>query len=387
MRRFCILLVIVIFVSSWSKASNRSDDSRYIINGSVGNIADNGKMVYLIKANTGLRLDTAIVSDGKFIFTGNYKSPAMFDIVMNQSSLRVFEILAEDAVVTVKLTENPVVTSKGLNGEVAKIKDIELRSMKIGEYLLGKYLQEEALEIFTNVLHHNIIDPSAKLSPEDRLMVEEYLDEVLKAKKIREDILESNRDNILGVYCIQCIYEFYGDLPPGLSFNVVDSLLNRVPLARKYAPVMKMYDDFKAIEETSVGGPFLDFAAQKSDGSSIKLSDFVGNGKYVLVNFMAPWCGYCKQELPNLKYVYERYPDLIVLGVYIDGTRESFNTYIKGVDIPYKLLYAGDSKRASSLYGISSLPLTILFNPDGIIVDRGIDKENVKDKIADIFSK
>ena len=259
--------------------------------------------------------------------------------------------------------------------------------MKIGTYLLEKYQQEVALEVFTNALHHNIIDPATKLSAEDVLMVEEYLDEVIKANKIREDILESNKNNVLGVYCIQWIYEFYGDIPPGLSFNVVDSLLNRVPIARKYAPVMDMYNNFKAVEETSIGVPFLDFTVQNMDGTSTKLSDFVGSGKYVLVNFMAPWCGYCKYELPNLKYVYEKYPDLIVLGVYIDGSRESLNVYIKDENIPYKLLYAGDNKNVSDLYGINSLPLTILFDPEGIIIDRGIDKGNVKKKIADILNK
>ena len=118
MRLFYVLLIIGFFVYSFSKGSNSRDDGRYTINGSVENFAANGKVVYLIKANTGLRLDSAIVSDGKFVFTGSYSSPAMFDIVMNQPSLHVFEILAEDADVTVKLTENPVVTSNGLNGEV-----------------------------------------------------------------------------------------------------------------------------------------------------------------------------------------------------------------------------------------------------------------------------
>ncbi len=142
--------------------------------------------------------------------------------------------------------------------------------------------------------------------------------------------------------------------------------------------------DEDADDEES-GEMFTDFEAEYN-GEVQRLSDYVGNGNYVLVDFWASWCRPCREEIPNLIEAYNNYKDkgLIVLGVATWDDPADTEKAIKELGIPYPQImnaqYAG-----SDAYGIEGIPEIILFAPDGTIVARGLRGEAIEKILSEIY--
>lgn len=141
----------------------------------------------------------------------------------------------------------------------------------------------------------------------------------------------------------------------------------------------------EAASKSAVGQMFTDFQAEY-DGKTYKLSDYVGRGKYVLVDFWASWCGPCKAEIPNLIKVYNQYKGdkFEVLGVATwDEPKASLKT-IEQMKIPYPQIL--NAQRAGSdAYGITGIPQIILFGPDGTILKRDLRGEQIEETIKELL--
>ena len=143
----------------------------------------------------------------------------------------------------------------------------------------------------------------------------------------------------------------------------------------------------EALAKTKPGMMFTDFTAEYN-GKVQKLSDYVGKGKYVLVDFWASWCGPCKAEIPNLIEVYNKYKGdkFEVLGVATWDKPKDTEKAIEQMKIPYPQImnaqYAG-----SDAYGIEGIPQIILFAPDGTIVQRDLRGASIEAKIKQVLAQ
>lgn len=114
-----------------------------------------------------------------------------------------------------------------------------------------------------------------------------------------------------------------------------------------------------------------DFTMETLDGGSVSMSDY--QGKPVVVNFAASWCGPCEYEAPVLARAYEKYQDQVVfLGVAVKDNIESQRAFAErhGLKFPIGMDPAGNigySYQKAGNVSISAIPMTFFVDQDGNI--------------------
>lgn len=211
-----------------------------------------------------------------------------------------------------------------------------------------------------------------------------------KYNQASADAYSANTDNFVAVFALQNIRYEYSDAQ-------MDSLLNLLaPGLQEHKYVKSMREALSARLSTAEGQMFKDFTVNSVVGltrsippqpkyAEVKLSDYVGKGKYILLDFWSPWCGPCKREMPNIKAVYEKYAgekfDVVSIAVW---EREPVQVTIDtaaSLDMNWNQINNGQREPAE-IYGVEGIPHLILFGPDGTILKRGFHGAEIEEIVA-----
>ena len=108
------------------------------------------------------------------------------------------------------------------------------------------------------------------------------------------------------------------------------------------------------------------FNLEDLNGSSVTLEQF--KGKVVFLDFWGTWCAPCKEEMPELDKLYNKYrkEGFEVIGVSINGSRPDIEKFLQKVPVGFHILI-DDKDRAGDAYRVSSLPVGFIIGKDGII--------------------
>lgn len=118
--------------------------------------------------------------------------------------------------------------------------------------------------------------------------------------------------------------------------------------------------------------PAPDFTLRAMKGPNTRLQEL--RGRVVMVNFWATWCGPCRQEMPHLNRLHEKYnrAGLVLLGVNVDDDPANAAAVATKLGIQFPVLLDTD-KKVSDQYDLQAMPSTYLIDRDGKVrfVHRG----------------
>lgn len=202
--------------------------------------------------------------------------------------------------------------------------------------------------------------------------VEEYIGFNLKAA-------EENPKNDVAVMALMNLRGLIDDTQ---AENIISKM---TPEQLAQEDVARLAKGLEARKATAEGKPFVDFTVEHVFGydrsmdpqplkKEVKFSDYVGNGKYVLVDFWSPWCGPCRREMPNIKKVYEQYKDkgldVVSLTVW-ERKPQSHTMEVAGeLDMDWTVIN-NCGTLPTDIYGVEGIPHLMLIGPDGTILKRG----------------
>lgn len=152
--------------------------------------------------------------------------------------------------------------------------------------------------------------------------------------------------------------------------------------------VERLNERIATLKRVDIGQPFVDFAMTNPEGDTIKLSSEVGDG-YLLVDFWASWCGPCRRENPNVVAVYQDYHEkgFDVFGVSLDTKMDKWLEAIEADNLTWTHVsdLQGWDNAAADLYGVRSIPHSVLIGPDGKIVAKNLREEALRDKMSELL--
>lgn len=346
------------------------NEAKYVITGK--NAPQDGVSVYLVDRYVADDIDSAVVVDGTFRMKGKAGKDSFLGIVVEGYNWN-YPLFNDGVPIQIDFADTTV------TGSAQNVKLTECDKRNAQAYARLNQLIEEFMA----------------LPKEERDAIEDEF--VARYETVFQDfadtklaIIEENMDNLIPVAFIENVPEVLGYA----KFNELVS--SDAPFAKhpfvvdlKEGLEKAMSEELKAEDAKSaiIGQKFLDLEMADTEGNMHKLSEYVGQGKWVLVDFWASWCGPCKAEMPNVAAAYKHYHDkgFEIVGISFDSEKDPWVKAIIEWQMPW--IHLSDLKywksAAVDVYAVNSIPDNLLINPEGIVIARGLRGEKLANKLAE----
>jgi len=373
MKRTCTFLLTILILYSCC-SPNKRDLKQFTLEGTINDI-ETGNVVIKYWPDKTLICDTVKIINGNFSYKGKIveTGPATIYWGNNHQSM----IYLDPGKMKISLSKNNypefIMTGSKTQNDFDRFE----KSIKpIHDKILNTIKQYNGIKDSINVS----TDVSSRSKLEKRLYeTKSYL--TLYNKKIDSIKIQFVTENTASFCSIFLLNELQGN--EVISKDSTILLLNRLDNSLKNDQYAKtISDDIRKKTNIEIGVQAPDFKALDINQSPVTLSQFKGKN-VILMDFWASWCDPCRQSIPHLKEIYNKYHSkgLEIVAVSIDDDKQAWVEAIHkdNTELWYNVPIAEKSDPAEEYYTdddigknyfIGTIPTQILINKEGKIINR-----------------
>ena len=317
-----------------------------------------------------LPIDSVMPNNGTFMFQGNIDAPMVYYLEFG-SNFKL-PIFVESSEISIRVEgfayDSCFVSGSRIHDEwlskrnIIRTYDILLDTIRNQYYKAKSGGNDSLKEVLSNKFDSLELDKEAAI----------------------DSIISINTKSHVSPYFV-VKYKMYSGDPTKLEMyrNLFDSSILS-------SPYIALIDQrIEKLNLTKVGNQIPNFTLPDTTGKLISIEDF--RGQYVLIDFWASWCGPCRRENPNIVSAYNKFQDrgFTVLGVSLDKERDSWLKAIKKDELEWTQLsdLKGWNNEVAELFGIRSIPFSILIDPQGNVVAKGLHGEELHVELNKLLNK
>ncbi len=380
MKKIILLLLIVTLVYSCAKTEALPPDTYEITVTAKGVM--NGLRSYIKnideKRNETI-LDTAIVMNEVFTFTGNINNPAIRVLTINGVN-GILPFVLESGKISIEIDKDNLSNSKIIGS--SNNNDYNLYKTNYFERANTISKIKEQVQTARNENNLTLLNELRGKSKSLKLelnnyaftFIEEHPDSDLSLLLLETQIIGYNQD-------IEKLKN---------SLDVLLKVINRSAANKLIGRKIDAFISLKSAQENlNIGKVAPNFSAPSPEGKIIALNHI--KGKATIIDFWASWCKPCRRENPNVVRVYEKYHDkgLEIISVSLDknGQKERWLKAIKDDNMNWhhvsNLKFWNEP--VARQYNINSIPATFILDKDGVIVAKKLRGDALEQKIAELL--
>ena len=359
--------IVYLFAAGSMTLAACTSEPAYKISGTIEGVAD-GEYVFLqeAKGRELIKLDSTVVANGAFEFNGRQDVAVNRYITYNAEGKRkMADFFLENGNITIVLGEENSVSGTA-NNDIYQAYKKEAGALNKEMRALYQKSKEEGL------------------TEEQNAEIEKQYEEVSnKLEALTFNTIDTNITNAVGIH-------LWPNNAYSMELSQLKELAAKVPAEfQSNERIANLLKRIEILEKTAVGQKFTDFSMPDPDGKTIKLSDIISKNKYTLIDFWASWCGPCRREMPNVVAAYKEFnkKGFGIVGVSLDSKAEDWKKAIKDLNMTWD--HMSDLKywqcEGAALYGVNSIPATVLVAQDGTIVERNLRGEAIAEKLKELL--
>ena len=327
--------------------------------------------------------DSAAITDGKFSLKGHVDRPQMYTLRIDLRTDPTESVQGKVFASNFYLENSPITFEGNLKTLPGVFYDPE-------RPLEAPVIKGSATEDFYARFRADIKPASDSLAVIDRRYWEEYTapmmndkehkhdytevgvalvkEEARWRKELQEKTLAFIRENPSSVVAFDQLVALFSDFTVNYSGKQIDEMRSWVADAWTGTPQLAALDSIVSrIKPVALGEKYADIDVQTPDGKTVKLSSLIPEGKYVMLEFWASWCGPCRAEIPHLVRVHEKYKDFNIVSVSVDEKEADWQKAMKEERMTWTQarITGGIMGEEVKKFNITGIPMCMVLDGEG----------------------